>query len=226
MKNTILQLNIEQLLPKAQEDFARLCGFRAGSDKHRRMAQMADDVLQKGKSGLKPAAVVSAYESSVLRADKAVLDGVTFQCAAFARIDASFVRKLYAFILTAGEVSAEGGGAMESLYASMWGTAFAYAATSALSEILAENAGDGSKMAIFGPGFYGMDLSNIPLIFRILDGSGIGVAIREKACYMVPLKSCAGFMLATHSLAAFPPADCMNCVGNRGGCHSCRNNKI
>jgi len=224
VKNEIIPFDINMLLPKARAALVKSCGFKDGSAKHRRMAQMADDVLQKGMEGLRPSAIVSAYDASVLYGHEATLDGTSFKCAAFARINPVHVKKIYVFIITAGEVSVEGGDVMDVLYADMWGTAFADAAIEALSELLADNTGSGSHIATFGPGFYGMDMSDIPLIFDILDGNAIGVEARAQSGCMIPLKSCAGFMIAADEPTALPPADCMSCVGNRGGCRLCKNN--
>ena len=223
IKNKIMQMDIGLLTPNARAGFARSCGFKDGSEKHRRMAQMADEVLQKGIAGLSPAAVVSAYDGNVLAGDSVVLDGVTFRCSAFKQINAVRVRKFYAFILTVGQVSAPSDEVMDLLYADFWGTAFTDAAMDELTQSLARDAGDGSHIAKFGPGFYGMSVSNIPLIFSILDGSAIGVEVCKDSGCMVPLKSCAGFMVATDGAAELTAAACMSCTGNRGGCRLCKN---
>ena len=225
MKNQVIHMDMAALLPKAREALAKASGFKDGNDKHRRMAQMAEEVLQKGKSTLRPCAVVSSYDNSVLSGDKAVLYETAFKCPAFARIEVDRVKKFYVFILTVGEVTADSDAVMDILYADMWGTAFADAAMEALSELLAKDAGAGSYMATFGPGFYSMDMSTIPLIFDVLSGNAIGVEVHKQSSCMIPLKSCAGFMVATDGASALPPADCMSCVGNRGGCRLCKNNR-
>ena len=226
MKNRIIRMDTGLLLPKARSALSQACGFRDDSKKHRRMALCADEVLQKGIGGLRPLAVVSAYDNNVLADESVILDGMTFRCTAFARIIPIHVKKIYAFILTVGEVLAPDGDIMDSLYADIWGTAFTDAAMDALSEVLANDAGDGCHMAAFGPGFYGMDISYIPLLFDILDGSAIDVRVRRQSCCMIPLKSCAGFMIAAAEASTLPPADCMSCSGNRDGCRLCKKRRL
>ena len=132
------------------------------------------------------------------------------------------VKKVYAFILTVGEVLAVKGVVMYSLYADIWGTAFTDAALEALSAILLQDAGGASGMAVFAPGLYGMNISYIHQLFQILDGSAIGVEAHAHSGCMIPLKSYAGLMIAVDDISMLPPVDCMNCAGNRGGCRFCR----
>ena len=222
MNNTVIQLDINSLLPKARSYFAGACGFVDGNKKHQRMANDADSVLHKGMGGLRPSAIVSAYNGNVLADDCATLDGVSFRCAAFARINPDSIKKFYAFILTVGEVTPPDDSGLGQLYADIWGTVFTDAAIGSLSGLLADDAGGSCHMASFGPGLYGMDISNIHLIFDILNGSAIGVKAHKKSGCMVPAKSYAGFIIALSDASMPPLTDCNNCSGNRRWCRLCK----
>lgn len=73
----------------------------------------------------------------------------------------------------------------------------------------------------FGPGFYGMDISAVPKLVKIIKGEKAGVTVDESG-NMHPVKSCIGIYLVTKKEYGRRIKDCAFCVGNKGGCAFCR----
>lgn len=76
----------------------------------------------------------------------------------------------------------------------------------------------------FGPGFYGMDITSVPKLVKIIKGDKAGVSVDDKG-NMYPAKSCIGIYLVTKKEYGERIRDCAFCVGNKGGCAVCRGNK-
>lgn len=226
MEGKIVRFNVNDINEAARAEFRKTAGFEDGNKKHQRMAAQAEDILQDCTKDIQPTAIYAAYGPEVLQGDTAVLDGITIKCNAFARLDPARVVKLYPYILTAGDIPFDNDNTLHMLFADMWGTAYTDAAVEALKEHLAkdaQNASGAAGVSSFGPGYFGMEMNSIQQFFDLLDGGAIGVEVRSN-CYMIPQKSCCGFMVAVQDAAALPPGDCENCIGGKGGCQFCRNN--
>lgn len=74
----------------------------------------------------------------------------------------------------------------------------------------------------FGPGFYGMTIETLPKFFEIIDGTSVGVTLKESGS-LKPLKSCIGiYLVTTKDVSHLMGHDCINCAGNKFGCNACR----
>lgn len=75
----------------------------------------------------------------------------------------------------------------------------------------------------FGPGFYGMTIESLPKFLKMIDGEAVGITITESG-NLNPLKSCVGiYLVTTKDVSHLMGHDCVNCAGNKFGCHACRN---
>ena len=72
----------------------------------------------------------------------------------------------------------------------------------------------------FGPGYFGMPVSESKKFFKILDAESIGVWVKESGL-MIPQKSCTGFYLVYNRPDIKPEPECMRCRGNAAGCRFC-----
>lgn len=73
----------------------------------------------------------------------------------------------------------------------------------------------------FGPGFYGMEISAMPVLCECLELNRIGMKLGDDG-NLKPLKSIVGIHLVTVHEVAPVIRDCSSCIGNPGGCRMCR----
>jgi len=106
---------------------------------------------------------------------------------------------------------------LEQVYAYIWGTAFTDAAREYFKhEILKDKeVSDG-----FGPGFYGMPMTQMKNIAALADAEKINVAVKENGL-LVPLKSCAGIYFEVDGRYKKMKKECGECWGNPSGCTMC-----
>lgn len=217
------EFTADELTPPAWEYYLETCGLaEVKSDKHRRMLERSKQVLGEILPLVKVRAVTVRFDGGCLAGNTLALDGVQFSCPAFGRLEPERINAVYAYVLTAGEVRLETANVSDMLFADIWGTSFTDAGIDMLRQRLTlEN--DGYIMSpSFGPGFYGMGMDMLPAFFKLLDTSEIGVALKSGRL-LLPLKSCAGFIMAVQDVWRLPVRDCADCMGNPGGCRFCKN---
>ena len=215
MTREIITFTPEHFLESARLEFERINGFKAGNNKHRRMSDMADKVLDSIIDRIRPVAVVSAFGGHALHNDTISAGGFDFTCNAFVLFEPESVRRIYAFMLTLGDFTIEFDGIMSAVFADMWGTVFCDAAVHALADKL-------KTTAVIYPGFYGFSLSNIPKFSQLLDGESIGITVREPGFTMMPVKSCCGLMFESIGTAVLPESECKDCTANKYWCIMCK----
>jgi len=217
LKNKVINIAFNEAEEIATEYFIKICGFHREGEKYAKMRAEGMQTKEGAERNISVRAVVSSYGGDVISGDTAVIDGAVFTCNAFSQINKNGIKRLYAYLLTAGVYTLpENAPIMQQLYADIWGTSFVDAGLDVLKKRLA---GD-SALEAFGPGFYGMDIDQLGKFFEILDGGKIGMEVRE-SCLLLPLKSCAGFLIAVNDKSDLPDADCMNCRAGRKGCEFC-----
>jgi len=186
MTKEIITFSPDELLPFARTAFVHSCGFQVDNNKHRRMSELAERVLEDMIGQLHPTAIVSALDGNALQGDQIIAEDFSFHCPLFSSFDSKHVQRIYAFMLTVGEFETSLSGITSTVFADMWGTVFCDAMVEALSNKLR------AKTIVY-PGFYGFSLSNVPQLSKLLDSTHIG--IRVHASYVTtPVKSCSGFM--------------------------------
>lgn len=232
MQNYRIEIKEEELFLPAKKMFREICGFDSKNPLHQKMEQAGLLLRAQQYAGRDILASVSFFSDFSLEGESLFLEGTQIRCSLFAEIPPERMNGVLVFLLTAGD-----GGAwenpMETLYADIWGTAYTQAAVDALREILEREFGTLEQNAeqaapflsqIFGPGYFGMPVSEMKTLHQLAEGSKIGISVTE-ASLLVPQKSCAGlFLLLKSSIEDAPPA-CENCVGQPGGCRFCKINR-
>lgn len=213
----MISIAIEDAAPLATEYFTKICGFNKESEKIRRMLSEGMEIKEEIKDRISIRAVVSSFGKGALSGNVAEVNGVSFVCNAFEQINPGSVQTLYAYLLTAGiyELPDETP-IIRQLYADIWGTAFVDAGL----EILKARLSGGFAFEAFGPGFYGMDIDQIGKFFDLLASEKIGVNVRNSSL-MLPLKSCAGFLVVVDDESKLPDSDCKSCRADHKGCEFC-----
>ena len=71
----------------------------------------------------------------------------------------------------------------------------------------------------FGPGYYGMGMDAVPELLGLMDASQVGVSWNGEC--MSPKMSLVGTYLIAGEDVYAVDSDCIDCIGQRGGCESC-----
>lgn len=221
MRNDIVSFDSKAADELAEKYFLDICGFKKDSEKHKEMIIDGMRILEKIKSGIRVRAVVESFGKETVRGSSVSIKNIEFRCSVFEQMNSFGIQRIYAYILTAGECEIHGDSLLERMYADFWGTAYVDAGRDLLKSHIQEKHGALFVTDSFGPGYYGMEVSQLGNFFRILDGSKIGVRLNESGM-MVPIKSCAGFYAVADSGRKLPETECMSCGANAGGCRFCR----
>jgi len=230
VENIIINFDEKDAYARAEKYFISICGFDFIREKHRRM--MADALKNRieGVKGVNIRALISSFDSEVFRDNKIVIGETEFNCNAFEQISPENIVEIYGYIITAGElIYSDDDNILKQLYSDIWGTAYTDAGREMLEEFLE---GDAKKQLkgesknnifltnSFGPGFYGMETSQIKDFFKILQADKIGVEVRDTGV-MVPLKTCTGFYMVVNDKHCIPNPNCQKCSSNHKSCEFC-----
>lgn len=212
----------------AMEYFMKICGLNREGEKYRRMLKQGMDIKEMLRDRVEIRAVVSSFSGSSIRGNSAVLNGITFECNAFQRLDPEHIRGVYAYILSAGIYELDNDDSiLDQLYADIWGTAYVDAGLEILKRFAEKHLRETCEspeitvLDSFGPGYYGMDVSQVGKFFKLLDGSKIGVKAKSNSL-MLPLKSCSGFFVGVDDKTALPASDCKSCRAEYKNCAFCQ----
>lgn len=229
MRNKVIEFDTIDAFPLAEQYFIRTSGIDFVSEKHKRMWNRAVQVYEEVQKKIKLRALLSVFSPDELDGKNLSINNVIFTCNAFEQLSKNNIRRVYAYILTAGAWMTESSEIVDQLYADIWGTSFVDAGRDLLKNqikmIEKEQSEDTVLSESFGPGFYGMDLSQVGRFFQILNSDLIDVILHNSGT-MLPQKSIAGFYLALTDENEIPDKDCENCVGNPTGCRFCRAGRL
>ncbi len=223
-ETTLYTFSAQEALPLAWKYYLKTCGLgeKADSPRQARMLARSSELIGDVLPQVNLQALTRRFPGGCIAGETLLFDGVRFGCRALGRLDPARVGAVYPYLLTAGEIRLETENVADLLFADIWGTAFADAGVALLREKLSrENEGYVLSSA-FGPGFFGMEVTELAGFFELFDASAIGMSLRA-SCLLIPLKSVAGFFISLLDEWALPAADCESCLGNPGGCRFCRN---
>ncbi|MDD4376622.1 MAG: vitamin B12 dependent-methionine synthase activation domain-containing protein [Eubacteriales bacterium] len=231
MKIERVSFDFDKASPLAEKRFISTCGFDLSTTKHKKMMEMGLDVREKGKDGIKINAIIAPFDGNIFKDHKIVIDGKEIFCNFFEQIPDCSVKGIYFYMLTAGECffSSEEN-IMDFLYADIWGTNYVDAGIELLKEKLQEDlktrfsVEEGKENYLsdeFGPGYFGMPVIETKKFNEILDGSQIGVKVKESGL-IIPQKSCSGLYLVLNDRNIKFEKDCLKCNGTVSGCQFCK----
>ena len=237
MNNQIIRFSVDEADRYAPDYFLNICGFKnREGDKYKRMLEHGNENSGKKSSAhLDMKAVVSSFGGEVISGNSAKIGNVEFICNAFEQLKRENICRIYVYLFTSGNLELnEEDPIIDQLYEDIWGTAYTDAGLEVLKHHILDDFrrsyGEGGSSATaaeklrswtpFGPGFYGMDVDQIGKFFEVLDGDQIGVRARTNSL-MLPLKSCAGFLVIVDDGFKLPLADCKSCHADQG-CEYCQ----
>ncbi|MDD4200351.1 MAG: hypothetical protein PHS19_03070 [Eubacteriales bacterium] len=216
-RNHFIEPDIEKCCNRALRLFLMESGVGKEGEKYERMRRDALRVRERISSRVNVKGVYSYYDEFTLKGQVLKVDGTEFRCTAFEQLDPKTLKGVFFYAVTAGEYHMDLEPIMDQLYADIWGTAFTDAMR---EEVMSFLGGMGKISDSFGPGFYGMDVSEMKKMTDFVDFESMGMKIRESGI-ITPLKSCSGILFSvTEEYKALNSA-CELCFGSRKTCSLC-----
>lgn len=214
---------------RAEARFIKSCGFDLTREKHQRMLKMGRKVREDGIAGIDIRAIAAFCGADVFKDNKIEIGGQSLTFPYLTRISPESVSGIYFYILTVGEcLFSSEENIMDFLYADIWGTSYVDASMELVREKITddikENLAPAEELCLseeFGPGYFGMEVSDSKKIMKALGGEEIGVKVKDSGL-MIPQKSCAGFFFVCKAPGLKTEKSCIKCRGNSKGCEFCK----
>ncbi len=194
--------------------------FNLENEKHVSMLEVAWEVEETVVDQIEIKCIWDEFTEISLCNNEMIINGVAVLCNAFQQLNISNIKHVLGYMMTLGEIECtDEDDLLTQLYVHNWGMAYAEAASHALKAKVSQ---EYSGLHIFeaAPGFYGMEVSELQSLFKIMDYKRIGIGINEHNV-MSPAKTCAGFYLVMDDLNQIPNDSCSDCMGNRKNCSYC-----
>jgi hypothetical protein len=202
----------------AQKIFLETSGLDKSGGKFERMREDAFAMRNLIENKIEIRAAYVHYKDVEICGSKAFIGGERFNCKAFEQIDKDSVEGAYIYALSVGDFSFPEEALTNQLYAYMWGSAFADAVRLLLKRDLEKT----SKLSdSFGPGFYGMNVSEMEKLARLINFDHLNLELRNKQV-ILPLKSCAGLYFCVNDEYKKLHSACENCRGTHLNCKLCQ----
>lgn len=225
MKNIIVELDKDKGRDRAQDYFLDMCGLYRRKDINPKHLDDSLDTLEDIYDHIQIQAILSKYDRQCVQGGQMILGDTVFPCRALSRVPESDILNVYIYLLTVGDVNPMCERVLYQVYYDMWQTAFVDVGRDLLREHITKTlAGHYPAFAIsdtFGPGFFGMPVTDTRKFFEVLDADKIGASIKPDG-FMRPVKSYAGFFLITDKEESLPSKDCENCVSSGKTCSYCK----
>ena len=225
-KSRFYDYNTESCILKAKKTFEEMAQIGVSEVMRDEANRALDDIRPR----IDAKALCEIYESFKLEGEYLTLtDGRGNEhillCKAFAQIDPETVEGVCVFALTAGDCRYEGGRIMAQLFADYWGTAVVETVKQELArtikrELAFNLAKDYTISEFFGPGIYGMELSQMTEFPSLCDFTKGGITLNESS-YLLPEKSVAGMFFIVNENYRKLDIRCESCEGNPVSCNLC-----
>lgn len=226
MKEHLIHINTAEVDALAEINFIQTCGLNQPGEKYEKMKADGFRIRDKLRPLISIKVVVKSFEGVMVKKDRLYLESLNFKSVAFEKLNPATVKRVYVYGITLSDTTLEWADFLEAFYAEAWGVAYIDAGRSVLQAYLFNQCeADWSEESLyfsdsFGPGFYGMEITENKKLFQVLDGAKIGITLNE-SCMMIPEKSCSGiYFVTTKPLGKFEKA-CIKCHKSIHGCQFC-----
>jgi hypothetical protein len=223
MKNQII--HFDKVLGKelAEKAFRAMCGYSRTKNVPQKKIEKSLRSLDDVYNQLELNVLISEYEKNCIDGTEILLDGELFTCDALSQIPAEEIERIYIYLLTVGELTLSDVSMLNRVYYDIWQNSYIDVGQEILRQHLQGLSCNADKFISdnFGPGYFGMDTSQLEQFFAILDGEKICVKLLDSG-FMSPSKSYAGFFLVTNSRQDFVGSDCEHCMSSGKTCVYCK----
>jgi len=217
MSIRFMEFNMDEISERAYEIFMNTSGVNKEGRKFERMRNDAFRMRDVIEDRIKIRASYIFFEDVEMSGQDATFGGITFHCSAFDQIDPKLIKGVYVYALSAGDFGYPEDPILDQLYADIWGSAF----TDAARLIMREKIEEETKLSdSFGPGFYGMDVSEMGSLTSLLNLDELDMEVRGEQI-ILPLKSCAGFYFSVEPEYKKLNQACETCLGTHTSCKLC-----
>ena len=224
MENKIIVFENSEADAIALDYFKAMCGFNRPGDRFQSMLLSGLAIRDQIKDSIQIKVIISAFDRESIKGANIEIKNLVFSCQALDQIERGSVARIYAYLLTIGQLQYNSDSVLDLFYADAWGTAYVDAGRDLLRAWLQNShaAVNGELVSdSFGPGYYGMGMDQLAKFFQLLDAEQIGIQLNGSTM-MLPLKSCAGFFLVVTDEGQLPGNDCKSCLSEAKGCNFCR----
>ena len=185
MDTHFIDLDMDECSTLANDIFMQTSGVNKEGRKFERMRNDAFRMRRVIEERIQIRAAYKYFDKVELSGQNAVFGGRTFRCSAFDQIDGNTVKGVYVYALSVGDFGFPEEPILDQLYADIWGSAF----TDAVRLLMKKQIAKESMLSdSFGPGFYGMDVSEMGSLTSLLNLDELDIEIRNIRI-MLPLKS-------------------------------------
>lgn len=206
----------------AKEYFMKSSGLICEKDKIKRLHKSAMEVYELIQEQVSCKGQFAYYSKAsgemALRGEILQIGDTMLVCKAFEKISPETVEGVYFYVCTAGKCMLQEKNLLTQVYADLWGNAYTDAIRELMRQLLSMA---GPLSDSFGPGFYGMHLSEIKKLAEFLDFDQAGVSVKESMT-LYPDKSCAGIYFRVNAGYTKLAEQCAACRGNCTSCRLCR----
>lgn len=218
MKTKNFNVNRKDCNDLAHRIFMEISGIDRQGRKFEKMQEDAFRMRKLIEERIKIRVAYSFYEQAELTDRTAVIEGTELSCTAFQQVEPEAVEGVYIYALSVGDFGLPEDPIMDQLYADLWGTAFTDAARLLLKAELEKEV----KLSdSFGPGLYGMDITEMEKLAQLISFEDLNIELRNSSV-ILPLKSCAGLYFKVNEHYTKISQECQNCRGTRTSCKLCQ----
>lgn len=217
MSIRFMKFNMDEISERAHEIFMSTSGVNKEGRKFERMRNDAFRMREVIEDRIKIRASYRYFEDVKLEGTEVTFGGITFHCSALDQVDPELINGVYVYALSAGDFGYPEDPILDQLYADIWGSAFTDSARLIMRETIEKET---MLSDSFGPGFYGMDVSEMGSLTSLLNLEEMDMEVRNEMI-MLPLKSCAGFYFSVKPGYEKLNQACENCLGTHTSCKLC-----
>jgi len=228
IKNSVLNISIENYKEYVFERFKELCGFFKNTEIDGSRVDEAVLCFWESLNALKVKAVYSFFDSDIFNDNDIYINEYIFS-----EILKSNISEFVFFAVSADTGTFDikktfDGNILKEFYFDLTGTSVIDVSRSILKSFFEKfdyvRKSNLFVSKAFGPGFFGMKHKEIFRFFKLLDCDKIGLFLNNSGV-IYPNKSFIGFFVISEK-KIFIEDDCKNCIGGGNGCFFCEKTTI
>lgn len=227
MKETIIEIDIEELYKPAEEYMNVMCGFERNTSISNKSKELAMKVLGKSFDGMKMPIMVVTLEKEWIKEDHFDIEGTKIKCTALEKLNKANIKGGYAFIFRSPMPDIQSYPISEMYLADSWETCFVDAGRDKLRELLLQKSKSEFNDELYitdtlAPGMAGMPSNAVKKFFEFLKADKIQLELLPSNM-MNPVKSFVGIYLVLDKKQMVSTMNCSECVTNHKYCEYCKN---
>lgn len=202
---------------QAYERVISVSGLDRPGAKYERMRKVADSLREEVEQRAELKIAITGYDDLSIDGETLTIQGQTFRCKAFSRLETAHIKRAYVYLLTAGNFACPERSMVDQVYYDFWGTAFVEEAEHYMDRVLSEESRCSEH---FGPGYFGMPVVAMTRLKNLVDWNSVGVTVHDTG-FIEPVKSSGGIIFQVDDDYKPLPTACGDCRGSAASCRLC-----